>query len=231
MIKKMFEDDRYNDNDPPAKRVRTVAHKLITSNQDLGNVGDWEIHVIKNENRNAFVLPSGHIFVFSGLLKVANNENQLAIVLGHEMSHAVLDHGAESMSMRNFTDDIFIVCLFFIWCMSPSYLKGVALSWFCHSLFDFLLKPLSRMQETEADKVGMMFASRACYDYREGAVFWEKIAKIESALENFTIPEWLGTHPDSSKRAKQMNSLEDKAVDWRKENALCVPAHVKEVKK
>ncbi|CAG5115928.1 unnamed protein product [Candidula unifasciata] len=210
-------------NDPQSLRVLQVARRLLSANPELRKMQfrEWQIYVIKDPLVNACVLPSGHMFVFDGILEVASTQDQLAIILGHEMAHAVLEHGVEELSLGKFVDVFVIFCLAAIWCIMP--FDGIALltHWFYDRVIQLLTHmPHSRKLEKEADKVGLLFAARACYDTRQGSVLWTKMSyneKLGDSASNL-LPEWMQTHPDSLKRAHYLDFLEPEAEKWREEN-------------
>jgi len=94
----LFKDKLLPSSHPSAKRVAKIATQLLNGNNDLAQIHDheWSISVIDEQNiKNAFVMPSGQIFVFTGMLSLCDNDQQLGVILAHEMAHAVLAHGAE----------------------------------------------------------------------------------------------------------------------------------------
>ncbi|BFZ16379.1 hypothetical protein BsWGS_19418 [Bradybaena similaris] len=217
-----YGDKQYGASHPQSQRVLQVAQRLLSANAELRKMQfkEWQIYVIKDPLVNACVLPSGHMFVFDGILEIANTQDQLAIILGHEMAHAVLEHGIEELSLGRFVDVFVIFCLAAIWCIMP--FDGIAL--FTHWFYDRVIHllthmPHSRKVEKEADKVGLLFAARACYDTRQGSVLWTKMSYNEKMSEdtNNLLPEWMQTHPDSLKRAHHLDFLEPEAEKWREE--------------
>ena len=118
---------------------------------------------------NAFVLPGGNIFVFQGMLDLCQNDDQLAVILGHEMSHAILGHAAEQITRENFTSMVMLLPMAVLWALLPYDVLAVTCDWMMDRVTDlFLHLPFSRKMELEADKVGLVLAAKACYDVREG---------------------------------------------------------------
>ncbi|KAH9502711.1 metalloendopeptidase [Bulinus truncatus] len=223
----VFKENIYPKNSPLALKVEKIVRDLISANQELSSRQNWQVFVVNSNIRNACVYPSGQIFFFDGLLPMLENDNQMAMVLGHEMAHVVLNHGCEILSLQSFTDNIFMLCMFVVWFLIPRNTLAIALSWVCSNVLGLFYFPLSRTHEREADKVGMMFASKACYDYREGAVFWKKYALWERAAEMIPIPPWFRSHPQSTERADNLSKLEKDAKDWRGHNPLCQDINTK----
>ncbi|XP_005099013.1 metalloendopeptidase OMA1, mitochondrial [Aplysia californica] len=211
----------FTENDIETLRVIDVMGRLLEANPEMRSgvpFDKWEIYVVNDPVCNACVLPNGCVFVFNGMLKIASSQDELAIVLGHEVAHAVLSHGVEELSLGAFVDYFVILCLAAIWCILPS--DGIALvtHWFYNKVIQLLTHmPHSRKIEKEADKVGLMFAAKACYDVRAGSVLWQKMALNEKLTTEATeqLPEWMSTHPDSSKRAEHLDFLLPLAETWR----------------
>ncbi|XP_046353546.2 metalloendopeptidase OMA1, mitochondrial-like [Haliotis rufescens] len=203
---------------PAFQKILKIATRLVESNPDLMqmDVDKWRISVVDSPDVNAFVVPHGHIFVFMGMTKIATNEDQMAIVLGHEMAHTLLSHAAENMSVAQLFDVAIIAVMGAIWTIMPN--DGIALvtQWFYNRVLDILLcLPYSRKLEKEADKVGMQLAARACYDVREGSIVWKKFQISEDLGDDAQTPEWLSTHPANLKRAEHLDFLVPEAIKLR----------------
>ncbi|POS85849.1 hypothetical protein EPUL_001543, partial [Erysiphe pulchra] len=154
--------------DRRTKQVNRVMKRLIES-CGLEHV-DWEVNVVLSNEANAFVLPGGKVFVMSGIFSIADTDAGLASVLSHEIAHGLANHHAENMSNA-----------------------------FGGILGNFLLEfgftlPRSRTHEREADYIGLMMISRACYDPRAAFVFMKRLEQLNAAQEKPNIP-WLSTHP------------------------------------
>ncbi|KAI6711329.1 hypothetical protein PZA11_003927 [Diplocarpon coronariae] len=183
--------------DRRTKLVNKVMAKLIPAS-GLQHV-DWEVHVINSPEANAFVIPGGKVFVYSGILPITKTEDGLAAVLGHEIAHNVARHIAEQMS-----SSIIIygpLHLAFI-CLDA---LGLTLGLGQH-IGEFLLemgimRPASRKQESEADYIGLMMMAHSCYDPKEAVKVWER---MEAAQMNHNIPEWMSTHPSNTSRIAQI---------------------------
>lgn len=144
---------------------------------------------------NAFVLPGGKVFVHSGLLDVCGSEDSLAAVLGHEIAHQTASHVAERLS-GVWIGNITAGSLFFL----AGALPGLALfslwnfagGMYLQNLLYYL--PMGRKQETEADYVGLMMMSEACYDPHKAVTFWQRMHAIQQK-GGTEVPEMLSTHP------------------------------------
>ena len=175
---------------------------------------DWEYILIDNDKiKNAWCMPGGKIAVYTGILDVTKNDNGLAAVMGHEIAHAVAKHSVErasrSMLLNTGTQliDIF----------SGGKLSQVNRATGMNTVGLLsqigLMNPFSRKQESEADYLGLVFASLSGYDIRETVKIWERMKETNKGK---VPPEFLSTHPSSSNRIKQIN-------DWLNEIILDYP--------
>ncbi|KAF7492378.1 Metalloendopeptidase OMA1 [Sarcoptes scabiei] len=220
-------------NHPITQRVGRVVKRLISHNNDIDEIKkhDWTVSVIDDLTiMNAFVLASGNIFVFSGLLNFCENDNQLGIILSHEISHAILGHGIELASHAHIVDLLFIGILGFIWMLFPTDL----IAFIGTTVSRILLKigmetPYNKMLETEADEVGLILAAKACFDIREATVFWDDMAFLEKSdlaaiLGSSDLPinlDFLSTHPTHNERSENLDKLIEKTLKYR--NNECPP--------
>ncbi|CAN8003687.1 unnamed protein product [Ixodes hexagonus] len=155
---------------PMYSRVVRVANQLLRGNEDIDTIHRlaWSVSVIDNPMQNAFVLPSGQIFVFSGMLQLCTNDEQLGAVLAHEMAHCVLGHGAEQVSYVHLVDMIIIVFLAAIWAVMPTDGIAAVSHWFFDKVVSLLLKlPYSRKLELEADEVGLQLAAKVSFEQHD----------------------------------------------------------------
>ena len=171
---------------PDSKLVNKVMGRLIVA---AGLEGEnWEVKVINDPNQqNAFVLPGGQVFVYSGILPICAGEDGLAAVLGHELAHNVVHHSSEKMS-RMLALTVFAYLFSFVFDIS---------SQFSHTLLEIAFSlPGSRKMESEADYVGLLMMAEACYDPNKAVGLWERMAKAEKGA----VPQILSTHPASKRR-------------------------------
>lgn len=147
------------------------------------------------ETANAFVLPGGKVFVFSGILNVCRNEDALAAVLGHEIAHNTASHVAERLSAA-WVGNLTAGSLFFLVGAVPGLalfaLWTVAGGFYLQDLLYYL--PMGRKQESEADYIGLMMMAEACYDPRQAVGFWQRMEGMQKA-GGVDVPEMLSTHP------------------------------------
>ena len=170
----------------------------------------WEFNLVDNKEVNAWCMPGGKVVVYSGLLPVTQNEAALAIVLGHEITHAVAEHGNERMSKEMITQGI-------------GELVNVATSnnSKVNSIFNAVYGPgsqigyalpNSRNQEYEADHFGLIFAAMAGYNPREAIVFWQRMASAASSGQK--PPEILSDHPADENRIEKLKGYMDEALKY-----------------
>ena len=156
---------------------------------------DWEFNLIKDSQINAFCMPGGKIVVYEGLLSVARTPDELAVVLGHEIAHAVAKHSNERMSQQILTQ--YGIALI----SSALSEKSVAVRDLATTVFGLgakvgMMLPYSRNHEYEADYMGIVYMELAGYDSESSVTFWIKRAELGES----SVPEILSTHPSDDKR-------------------------------
>ncbi|XP_012721900.2 metalloendopeptidase OMA1, mitochondrial [Fundulus heteroclitus] len=204
--------------DPLHQMVEQSVQLLAQRNKDIPEVSEvqWSVHVVEGPQINAFVLPNGKVFVFTGMLGAVADVDQLLIVLGHEMAHAILDHAAEQASLSHVVDLLSLVLVTAIWALCPGDSLAVLGGWAKDKLTELMFNhPYSRKLEAEADHVGMHLAAKACADVRAGPVFWQQLEIVDKLTGNPTLPEWLSTHPSHRNRSSQMDRLVPQALELR----------------
>ncbi|RVX74357.1 hypothetical protein B0A52_01482 [Exophiala mesophila] len=176
---------------PYTRQVAKVVEKLLTSTGRLAD-GEWRVHVIQDDNTtNAFVMPGGKVFVFTGMLKFCEDEATLAGVLGHEIAHNVAHHTAERASRS-----IFVMA----GALALSMLVDIGGN-LSSELSDLILsRPNSRTQESEADYIGLILMAESCYDPSKALRFWENM----TAADRGQPPQFLSTHPSHMNRVEQI---------------------------
>jgi len=171
----------------------------------------WEFNTIESEEVNAWCMPGGKVMVYTGLFGVTQNEAALAIVIGHEIAHAVAKHGNERMSQA-MVQQLGGIALEVALAQEPAQTRDLfLLSYGIGSQLGAML-PWSRQQETEADKYGLIFSAMAGYDPREAIPFWERM----SAAGGAKPPEFLSTHPSDETRMKKLKQFMPEALKYYK---------------
>ncbi|NXM92732.1 OMA1 Metalloendopeptidase, partial [Oenanthe oenanthe] len=218
MWMEQFKNQMLPETDARYQVVERVVGHLSESNKDVPQVSalKWVIHVVDEPGVNAFVLPNGQVFVFTGLLEAVSDIHQLSFILGHEIAHAVLEHAAEKASLVHFLDFLSLIFLTMIWAICPRDSLAVVGQWIQSKLQEFMFdRPYSRTLEAEADKVGLQFAAKACVDVRASSVFWQQMELAETIQGQPKLPEWLSTHPSHENRAEHLDRLIPEALKIR----------------
>ena len=171
----------------------------------------WEFNLVDNPEVNAWCMPGGKVVVYTGLLPVSQNEAGLAIVLGHEITHAVAHHGQERISQALLAQGVGIGGNIFT--SGNSQANSIFNSIYAPSAQVGVLLPNSRKQELEADHYGLIFAAMAGYNPREAIPLWERMAKLNSGN---TTPEILSDHPVDSKRIATLKKEMPEALKYYK---------------
>lgn len=180
---------------------------------------DWTYYVVQSDQPNAFCLPGGYVAVYTGILDITgnydgqvtlsdiNDVNKLAVVMGHEIGHALAHHGAERMSQQKVAQLGQVAVGLGLGDMSAGQrqavmgMMGVATAG--------SLNAFSREHESEADKIGLDLLVRACYDPREAPELWERMGEIGGGQRP---PEWMSTHPASETRAENFRQWMPEAI-------------------
>ncbi|MBG9375883.1 M48 family metallopeptidase [Panacibacter sp. DH6] len=198
------------------KRVGTRIANAITEyykNKGLSNElanYKWEFNLVDSKEINAWCMPGGKVVVYTGILPVTQNEAALAVVLGHEITHAVAGHGRERMSQGLLAQGIQVA-------------GNVALGKNAQAVNIFnnvygpaaqvgVLLPNSRNQEYEADHYGLIFAAMAGYNPQEAVPFWQRMANLGGQKP----PVFLSSHPEDADRIKKLQELMPEALTYYK---------------
>ena len=197
------------------KRVGTrIANAITQYYKDKGLSSElagykWEFNLVDSKEVNAWCMPGGKVVVYSGLLPVTQNEAALAIVMGHEITHAVTRHGQERVSQALVAQGVEVAGNVFT--AGNSNANNIFNAVFAPSAQIGVLLPNSRNQEYEADHYGLIFAAMAGYNPREAIPFWQRMAAMKTGSEP---PEILSSHPLDAKRINKINSYMNEALKY-----------------
>src|SRR5262245_31567158 len=169
----------------------------------------WEYNLVEDKAINAWCMPGGKIVVYTGLLPITQNEAALAVVMGHEVSHALLQHGNQRMTQQ-LGAEVLATGLQVAVANKPAQTQNAYLAAFGLGAQVGVLLPFSRSQESEADKYGLFLAARAGYNPEEAIPLWERMEKAASSGQK--PPEFLSTHPSEGKRIEQLKKLMPEAL-------------------
>lgn len=186
------------------ERIQRIGKRIAASvGREIPNAR-WEFVVFDSATVNAFALPGGKVGVYTGLIKLASNDDEIAIVMGHEIAHVTSRHGAERTSQNYAIAGIGLAAAVGMEMknVDPAKRNMALAAYGIGSQVGFAL-PFSRLHESEADAVGLRFAAGAGYDPRAGATFWKKMAAQGGAKP----PEFLSTHPSDASRIANLQKL------------------------
>ena len=211
IYEKVKTNEKMSDDKSKLKEIKEIGKKIefaITEYFNQNSIPDptknfhWEYILIDNTKvKNAWCMPGGKIAVYSGILEVTNNKHGLAVIMGHEIAHAVAKHSVERASrsvVLNVGTQIIDIA-------SGGKLSTINRTTGMNTVGLLsqigILNPFNRKQESEADYLGLIFSSLAGYDIRESITVWENMQKLNEGKEP---PEFLSTHPSSKNRIKSL---------------------------
>lgn len=193
-----------NNDRQQVERLRNIARQLIPPSVRFNNNAEkwrWEVNLISSKTVNAFCMPGGKIAFFSGILdQLQLTDAEVAAIMGHEIAHALLEHGRARMSeqLLKSAGISIAAAVFNLGQLSAELLNqaaGLAIS-----------LPYARKQETDSDLVGMELAARAGYDPRAAASVWRKMAQYTQAAGKGQPPQFLSTHPGHDTRIREIEA-------------------------
>lgn len=189
--------------------VQCVADAITGELEGEGAETDWEIVVFEDDSANAFALPGGKIGVHTGLLDVARNQDQLATVVAHEVGHVLSRHGAERVSQQFAAGTALQVVNAYVGEESSNSSK-LAMAMLGLGTQVGVLLPYSRIQESEADVIGLDLMARAGFDPRQSVDLWQNMAEQGGSRP----PELLSTHPAPESRIKELRERMPQAMEY-----------------
>jgi|LauGreDrversion4_1035100.scaffolds.fasta_scaffold63189_3 predicted Zn-dependent protease len=189
------------------KMAEVVEAYLIEQSYDsLVNELDWEFNLLENEEINAWCMPGGKVAFYTGILPFTRDETGIAVIMGHEIAHAVAGHANERMS-QELLFELGVTTVDIAIGENPTLTQELLLQAVGVGS-ELQILGFSRKHELEADRMGLIFMAMAGYDPREAPAFWERMAE-DSEEEEF---EFLSTHPGPSRRIERLNSLLPEAI-------------------
>jgi predicted Zn-dependent protease len=200
------------------RRVGTRIAAAITTylqqqgKSDILDGYKWEFNLIDNKEVNAWCMPGGKVVVYTGLLPVTQNEAALAVVVGHEIAHAIALHGNERMS-QGLVQQLGGVALQVAVANKPAETQNLFMTAYGIGSTVGGTLPFSRKQELEADQFGLRFAAMAGYNPQEAIPFWQRMARAGGGQKP---PEILSTHPSDETRITKMQQYVKEAMPYYK---------------
>jgi predicted Zn-dependent protease len=180
--------------------VACVADAIVGTLEGEDAALYWELAIVNQPDVNAFVMPGGKIVVKSGILTVAQNQHQLAAVLGHEVAHVTAHHANERATRGDLTSyGVEVLALI----LGGGYYNQTQGAYCAASTLNTmgLMNPFSRMQESEADEIGLRYMAMAGFDPRESVELWQNMNSSEQTAK---VPEFMSTHPSGETRIESM---------------------------
>ena len=219
IYEKIKEKEKMSDDLKSLNKIKDIGKKMeISISEYFDRAGiedptanfDWEYILIENKKvKNAWCMPGGKIAIYTGILDVTKNNNGLASVMGHEIAHAVAKHSVERASrgmLLNTGTQLFDI--FTGGKLSQvNRVTGINTVGLLSQIG--IMNPFSRTQETEADYLGMIFASLSGFDIRETKKLWDRMKEANKGKEP---PQFMSTHPSSSTRIKNLKEWENSVI-------------------
>lgn len=194
--------------------IREAVEKYFSQNKQTDRLSgyQWEFNLIEDKAINAWCMPGGKVVVYTGILPIAKDEAGLAVVMGHEIAHAVARHGEERLSQALLVE-MGGVALSKALVEKPKQTTELFLIAYGLGTQIGVLLPYSRLQEEEADRLGLIFMAMAGYDPHNAIGFWKRMM---SEKQGKVQPEFLSTHPADEKRIKRIEKLIPEAMKYYK---------------
>ncbi len=193
-------------------RISAAVNRFLTDNGLAAEVANykWEFNLVKDTTPNAWCMPGGKVVVYEGILPVAKNETGIAVIMGHEIAHAMAHHGNERMS-HSLMQQYGGMALEKVIETQPEQTRQIfGLAYGLGSQVGFIL-PYSRLHENEADRLGLILMAMAKYNPNEAVAFWERMAK---AAKGAKPPVWLSTHPTDEARIAALKTNLPEAMKY-----------------
>ena len=208
-------------NNRDAEMVRRVGQRITNAVEkyyadkgltDKLNGFKWEYNLVDDKAVNAWCMPGGKIVVYTGILPITQNEAALAAVVGHEVSHALLQHGNQRVS-QGLLQQLGGVALSVAVANKPAETQNLFLGAYGVSTAVGVLLPFSRKHELEADRYGLIWTAMAGYNPQEAIGLWERMEKASNGQKP---PEFLSTHPTEGRRIDQLKKYMPEALTYYK---------------
>lgn len=195
------------------KRISTAVENFLKSGKYADRVEgyNWEFNLVSDPSVNAWCMPGGKVVFYTGILPYCKDEDGIAVVMGHEIAHAIARHGNERMS-QGLAQQLGGIALAVAISDKPQETQQLfALAYGLGSQLGVML-PFSRKHESEADQLGLYFMAMAGYNPEAAPAFWDR-------MEKSSVPEFLSTHPSSETRAARLKGWMPKATEYYKSYA------------
>lgn len=193
------------------ERIQGAVERYFASKGMAGALAgyEWTFNLVEDPQVNAWCMPGGRVVVYTGILPVTQDENGLAVVMGHEIAHAIAEHGNERMS-QGMVQQFGGMALDKMLEQKPAETRGLWMTAYGLGSTVGVMLPFSRMQESEADELGLIFMTMAGYDPHAAIPFWERMGAGNAGAP----PEFLSTHPSDKTRVENLRKLLPKALSY-----------------
>ena len=170
----------------------------------------WEFNLVDDPTVNAWCMPGGKVAFYTGIMPICQDEAGVAVVMGHEVAHAIANHGRERMS-QGLVQQMGGVALAVAMQDKPEETQALFFAAYAVGTTYGAMLPYSRLHESEADKLGLIFMAMAGYDPHEAPKFWERMASQSGGSQP---PEWMSTHPSHESRIQALNDYMPTAMKY-----------------
>lgn len=211
---------KLSNNREQVARVKNVGNKLSRAVEKYmrdNNLQDelkgykWEFNLIEDDDMvNAWCMPGGKVAFYTGIMPVCKDEDGVAVVMGHEIAHAIANHGNERMT-QGLIQQLGGAALSYALKEKPQLTQQLFMTAYGAGTTVGAMLPFSRLQESEADRMGLIFMAMAGYDPREAPAFWQRMAQQS---EGGSPPEFLSTHPSHERRIADLQAAIPEAMKY-----------------
>lgn len=207
---KIKTEEKISTNTTLNEQVQRVGKRISTAvGKDLSGA-EWEFVLFENDTPNAFALPGGKVGVYTGLFNFAHTDDDLAVVVGHEIAHVTAHHGGERLTRQIAIGAIGAGTAIAL-NDADSQTRNLALAAYGAGAVVGVELPFSRLNEREADEIGLIYAARAGYDPRAAIGFWQRMK--EASHGKSKPPEWLSTHPSDDTRIRKIEEMMPRMIE------------------
>ena len=191
------------------QRLTTALTKYLASKGEQSLLDDitWSFKLVKDDQVNAFCMPGGQVVFYEGIMPLCDTPDLVAVVMGHEIAHALARHGNERMSQQALASLVGGVTGEVVEQKTSQTGRALFEAAFAVGTEYGYLLPYSRKHESEADEIGLYIMARAGYDIEQAPVLWQRMSENESQY----VPEFMSTHPSNATRIKNLQKNMDKA--------------------
>ncbi|MDF7799518.1 M48 family metallopeptidase [Pontiellaceae bacterium B1224] len=191
------------------ERIAAAVEAYLAANNQLDLIDgfDWQFNLIDDDVPNAWCMPGGKVVFYTGILPYTKDENGIAVVMGHEIAHAIAGHGTERVSHQMIQQGGGVLAAYFS--KDSDYHEAVMMAYGLGSQYGVML-PYSRGHESEADHMGLIFMAMAGYNPEDAVEFWQRMG----AAGGDKPPEFLSTHPSDQTRVRELREHMPEALEY-----------------